>query len=189
MKPRFFTHQSAFIDPGAEIGAGTKIWHSSHIMSTAKIGQDCTIGQNCFVAGVIGNGCKLQNNVNVYHGVTLGNWVFCGPSMTFTNVINPRAKYSKNGQYLNTIVKDGASLGAHATILCGITIGSWSLVGAGSIVTKDVPDYAIVLGNPARFHGWICECGEKLPDSFKTATCQSCRRKYQMIKKLVKQKL
>lgn len=178
MKKEYFCDPTAVIDPGAKIGSGTKIWQCSHIMKTAVIGKNCVIGQNCFVAGKVKNGCKLQNNVNVYDGVELGDWVFCGPSMTFTNDINPRAKYPKNGQYLSTLVGNGVTLGANCTILCGVTIGSWAFIGAGSVVTKNIPAYALVYGNPAKLKGWVCECGAKLPLKFKQIICQTCHRRY-----------
>ena len=187
MSDKFFKDSSAIIDDNVKIGDGTKIWHNSHIMSGAVIGADCSIGQNCFVAGVMGKGCKLQNNVNLYKGVELEDYVFCGPSMTFTNDLNPRAKYSKNGKFIKTIVGEGASLGANCTIVCGVKIGRWALVGAGSVVTKDIPDYAIVFGNPARLKGWICECGEKLPKDFKESECKKCGRKYKKTKEKVEE--
>ena len=174
----YFAHESAFIDDGAVIGEDTKIWHNAHVMGSAKIGKDCVVAQNCFVAGVIGNGCKLQNNVNVYEGVKLADFVFCGPSMTFTNDLNPRAKYPKNGKYVETIVSEGTTFGANCTVVCGIKIGKWTLVGAGSVVTKDIPDYALVYGNPAILKGFMCECGEKLPNEFETIECKKCGRKY-----------
>ncbi len=175
---KYYTHLSAFIDKGAVIGENTKIWHNAHVMPTAKIGKDCVVAQNCFVAGVVGNGCKLQNNVNVYEGVILEDFVFCGPSMTFTNDINPRSKYPKNRKFIETRVLKGATLGANCVVVCGIKIGKWSLVGAGAVVTKNVPNYAIVVGNPAKFLGWICECGEKLANDFKMIKCKKCGRKY-----------
>lgn len=175
----FFKHESAIVEKGVKIGKGTKIWHHSHIDKSAVVGKNNTIGQNCYIAGIIENHCKIQNNVNVYLGVILEDYVFCGPSMTFTNVSTPRAKYPKNGNYEKTLVKTGASIGAHATILPGITIGSWTLIGAGSVVTKDIPNYAIAYGNPAKVRGWICECGKKLPKEFKKAACKNCLRAYQ----------
>lgn len=174
----YFVHPSAFVDEGARIGEGTKIWHNAHVMPMARIGNNCVVAQNCFVAGVVGNGCKLQNNVNVYEGVKLEDFVFCGPSMTFTNDINPRSKYPKNKKFVETKVLEGATLGANCVVVCGVKIGKWSLVGAGAVVTKDVPDYAIVVGTPARVHGWICECGEKLPNEFATTECKKCSKKY-----------
>jgi UDP-2-acetamido-3-amino-2,3-dideoxy-glucuronate N-acetyltransferase len=174
----YFVHESAYVDEGVSIGKGTRIWHFCHIMAGAKIGENCTLGQNTFVGrGVkIGNSCKIQNNVSVYEGVTLEDGVFCGPSCVFTNDPNPRALYSKGSQYLPTLVRCGASIGANATILCGITIGRQALIGAGSVVTADVPDYAIVYGVPAKVQGWICECGTKLSFKNGEACCSACGR-------------
>jgi UDP-2-acetamido-3-amino-2,3-dideoxy-glucuronate N-acetyltransferase len=148
----YFVHESSYVDEGAEIGEGTKIWHFCHIMSGAKIGRNCSIGQNVNIASkaVIGNGVKIQNNVSIYDGVEIEDDVFCGPSCVFTNVINPRAFVERKDEYRKTIVKKGASIGANATIVCGVTIGEYALIGAGSVVTRDVPDYAVVYGNPAR---------------------------------------
>lgn len=179
MKVDYFAHNTAFIDDGCQIGEGTKIWHNSHIMKNAEVGENCIIGQNCFIAGKMGNGCKVQNNVNVYEGVELGDWVFCGPSMTFTNDLNPRSKYPKNGAYVPTIVEDGVSIGANVTVVCGITLGKWCFIGAGSVVTKDIPAYAVAYGNPARVKGWICECGEFLPEEFEETECKKCAKKYE----------
>jgi len=178
MSKKFFAHSSAIVDKGSQIGQGTKIWHNAHVTDTARIGKSCSIGQNCYIAGIVGNNCKIQNNVNVYHGVELGNYAFCGPSMTFTNILNPRSKYPQKGKYIKTKVGEGVSFGAHCTIVCGIEIGEWAFIGAGSVVTKDIPAYAIVFGTPARIKGWMCECGEKLESEFKTCTCKKCKRKY-----------
>lgn len=184
----YFVHETAVVDQPCEIGGGTKIWHFSHIMAGAKIGENCVIGQNCFVGGraVLGNGVKLQNNVSVYDLVTLEDWVFVGPSAVFTNDLNPRAKYPKGGQWVPTLVKEGASIGANSTILCGITIGRWAMVGAGAVVVRDVPDYGIVVGNPARLVGYMCECGRRLSFSGNEATC-SCGRRYRMIEGVVRE--
>jgi UDP-2-acetamido-3-amino-2,3-dideoxy-glucuronate N-acetyltransferase len=178
MKTKYFIHSSAEVDKGAKIGSGTKVWHNSHITDSAVVGKSCILGQNCYVAGRIGSHCKLQNNVNLYQGVTLEDYVFCGPSMTFTNDINPRAKYPKDGKWLKTKVKEGASLGAGTVILCGIVIGKWAFVGAGSVVTKNIPDFGLYYGNPAAFKGWICECGAKMTMDFTKYTCKNCSRKY-----------
>ncbi|MDH7604137.1 MAG: acyltransferase, partial [Melioribacter sp.] len=163
---KYFKHESAYIDENVEIGEGTKIWHFSHIQSGARIGKFCVIGQNVNIGNnvIIGNYVKIQNNVSVYEGVTLEDYVFCGPSMVFTNVLNPRSLYPQKGSeyYIKTLVKYGATLGANCTIVCGVTIGKFAFVGAGAVVTKDVPDYGLVVGNPAKLIGWMSEAGEKL---------------------------
>jgi UDP-2-acetamido-3-amino-2,3-dideoxy-glucuronate N-acetyltransferase len=159
----YFVHESSYIDEGAEIGEGTKIWHFCHIMSGAKIGKNCSLGQNVNVGSraVIGDGVKIQNNVSVYDDVIIEDDVFCGPSCVFTNVINPRAFVERKHEYRKTVVKKGATIGANATIVCGVTIGKYALVGAGSVVTRDVPDYALVYGNPAKVHGKVDIDGNK----------------------------
>ena len=159
----FFLHESSYVDEGAVIGEGTKIWHFCHIMNGAKIGNNCSIGQNVYIGSraVIGNNVKIQNNVSVYDDVIIEDDVFCGPSCVFTNVINPRAFIERKNEYKKTIVKKGASIGANATIVCGVTIGEYALIGAASVVTRDVPDHALVYGNPARFHGRVGESGDK----------------------------
>lgn len=163
-KKTYFIHESSYVDEGAKIGRGTKIWHFSHIMSGAVIGENCSIGQSCTVENraVLGNRVKVQNNISVYGMVEIADDVFLGPSMVFTNDINPRAPFPKKGNWMPTKVMQGASIGANATILCGITIGKWALVGAGAVVTKDIPDYAVVMGNPARVSGYVCKCGKKM---------------------------
>ena len=160
----YFKHESSYVDEGAEIGEGTKIWHFCHIMSGAKIGSNCSLGQNVNVAGkaVIGNGVKIQNNVSIYDRVEIEDDVFCGPSMVFTNVINPRAFVERKTEYKKTVLKKGCSIGANATVVCGVTIGEYALVGAGSVVTKDVPPYSLVYGNPARVHGKVDKEGNIL---------------------------
>jgi len=162
----YFIHESSYVDEGAEIGEGTKIWHFCHVMGMAKIGKKCSLGQNVNIGSraVIGNGVKIQNNVSVYDDVIIEDDVFCGPSCVFTNVINPRAFVERKNEYKKTIVKKGASIGANATIVCGVTIGEYALIGAGSVVTKDVPAYSLVYGNPARLHGRVDENGEKVRD-------------------------
>jgi UDP-2-acetamido-3-amino-2,3-dideoxy-glucuronate N-acetyltransferase len=183
-KNSYFAHPSSFVDPPCEIGARTRIWHFSHIMSNCTIGPDCNIGQNVVVSpGVrIGRNVKIQNNVSVYTGVILEDDVFCGPSMVFTNVLNPRSHVPRRDQYRTTVVKQGASLGANSTIVCGITIGRYALVGAGAVVTRDVPDYALILGVPGRVRGWVCNCGctLDLPAtlSHHRARCLECGRSY-----------
>jgi len=176
----YFAHETAIIDKGCEIGAETKIWHYSHILSGSKIGANCNIGQNVVIGpdAVIGNKCKIQNNVSVYKGVTLEDGVFCGPSMVFTNIYNPRAEIGKMDQVRPTRVKKGATLGANCTIVCGHTIDSYAFIGAGAVVTKDVADHALMVGNPARQIGWACKCGERIDES--TMTCPFCRKKYKL---------
>lgn len=173
-----FVHESSYVDEGANVGAGSKVWHFCHIQSGAVIGKNCSLGQNVNVAGNvrIGNGVKIQNNVSVYEGVVLEDYVFCGPSMVFTNDLTPRSRYPKGREgYLKTQVKEGASIGANATVVCGTVIGRWAMIGAGAVVTADVPDYALVVGVPAKQVGWVCECGQRLGEDYK---CESCGRGY-----------
>lgn len=179
----YFVHQSSYVDEGCEIGAGTSIWHFSHVMTGARIGRGCNIGQNVVISPqvVIGDNVKIQNNVSVYTGVVLEDDVFCGPSMVFTNVINPRSHVSRKHEYLATLVKRGASLGANATIVCGHSIGAYAFVGAGAVVTRDVPDHALVTGNPGRVVGWMCRCGVKLASGARApeeASCSACGTQY-----------
>lgn len=174
----YFAHDSSYIDDHVSIGEGTRIWHFCHIQSGAIIGRNCTLGQNVNVANnvKIGDGCKLQNNVSLYEGVELKDYVFCGPSCVFTNDLTPRAKYPKGSSaYLKTLVEEGASIGANATIVCGHTVGRWALIGAGAVVTDDVPSHALMLGVPAKRKGWVCKCGESLGDSL---SCDRCKRAY-----------
>jgi UDP-2-acetamido-3-amino-2,3-dideoxy-glucuronate N-acetyltransferase len=182
---RFFIHESSFVDDEVHIGPGTKIWHFSHIQSGATIGRDCVLGQNVNVGNnvTIGDFVKIQNNVSVYEGVTLENYVFCGPSVVFTNIKVPRCKYPQLGSafYVKTLVKEGASLGANSTIICGVSIGRYAMIGAGAVVTKDVQDYALVVGNPARRTGWVSEAGERLQfDSEGVAICARTKQVYRI---------
>ena len=173
MSKQYFVHPSAYIDDDVVVGEGTKIWHFCHILPHTEIGQKCTIGQNVVIGPdvIVGNGCKIQNNVSLYKGVTLEDDVFCGPSMVFTNVFNPRAHIRKMDEARPTLVKKGATLGANCTIVCGVTIGCFAFVGAGAVVTRDVPDHALVYGNPAVVHGWVCACGEKLGEDRRCPAC------------------
>ena len=171
-------HPTAVVDDGAKLGEGTKVWHFCHVEGTAVVGQKCSIGQNAYIGQrtVIGDGCKLQNNVSIYEGVTLGNGVFCGPSCVFTNDLTPRALFPKGHEhFVQTIVEDGASIGANATIVCGHRIGRCAMVGAGAVVTKDVPPHALVLGVPAEVRGHVCTCGELLRGAL---TCPQCGRHF-----------
>lgn len=180
----YFVHESSYIDEGAEIGDGSQIWHFSHIMKGVRMGEKCKIGQNVVIGPqvTLGNNVKIQNNVSVYQGVTLEDDVFCGPSMVFTNVPTPRCAFPRNtgDDFLPTLVKRGASIGANATVICGNTIGEHALIGAGAVVTKDVKPYSIVYGNPARHHGWACECGVVLEVKDDRTTCPSCERQYEV---------
>ena len=179
-KKDWFAHESAYLDADVNIGENTKIWHFSHILSGSRIGKNCNIGQNVVIGPdvIIGNGCKVQNNVSIYKGVILEDHVFCGPSMVFTNVYNPRSEISKMDEMRQTIVKRGATIGANATIICGNTIGHYAFIGAGAVITKDVPDYALMVGNPARQIGWSCRCGERLSEQL---ACLSCARKFMKV--------
>jgi UDP-2-acetamido-3-amino-2,3-dideoxy-glucuronate N-acetyltransferase len=184
---KYFVHESSFIDENVNIGEGTKIWHFSHILSNVNIGEDCVIGQNvCIGPNVnIGNNVKIQNNVSVYEGVTLEDDVFCGPSMVFTNVSTPRSSHPKDkSEYSKTLVRKGTTIGANSTVVCGVILGKHSFVGAGSVVTRDVPDYAMVYGVPAKIKGWVCECGNKIVFTDKETACDKCDKKYRKINKL-----
>jgi UDP-2-acetamido-3-amino-2,3-dideoxy-glucuronate N-acetyltransferase len=178
--PTAFVHESAYVDDGAEIGAGTKVWHFCHVLGGAVIGARSSLGQNVVVMNgtKIGNNVKIQNNVSVYEGVELEDDVFCGPSMVFTNVMNPRSHVSRKNEYRRTLVKRGASIGANATVVCGATLGEYAFVGAGAVVAKDVPAFALMIGVPAHRIGWMCQCGERLPDSG-NGTCAVCSSTYE----------
>jgi len=196
---KYFSHPTAVIDQPCEIGEGTRIWHFTHVMSGAQIGRGCSIGQNVFIGKdvVIGNNVKIQNDVSVFEEVTLEDDVFCGPSMVFTNVINPRSHISRKDEYRKTLVRRGATIGANATIVCGHTVGEFAFIGAGAVVTKDVPDYALVLGNPGRIRGWMCQCGVRMAGNSKprakgkakakkpssagiVLSCSACGARYRM---------
>lgn len=185
MSKEYFAHETACIDDGAEIGAGTKIWHFSHIMPNSKIGRNCNFGQNVVISPQcrIGDNVKIQNNVSVYTGVIIEDDVFCGPSMVFTNVINPRSHIERKAEYKETLIRKGATIGANATVICGHTLGRFCFIGAGTVVTRDVPDYGLVVGNPGRLRGYMCYCGHKLQidnskDSVVHCECQSCGRNF-----------
>ena len=179
----FYHHPTAIIDPGAQIGADTKIWHFCHVMSGAVIGEQCSLGQNVFVADgvILGKNCKVQNNVSLYSGVICADDVFLGPSMVFTNVYNPRSAVNRKGEYRQTWVERGVTIGANATVLCGIRIGAYAFIGAGAVVLKDVPAYALLVGNPAKAIGWMSEYGERLYfDEQNLATCPGSGERYQL---------
>lgn len=177
----YFAHESAYIDDGAVIGKGTKIWHFSHVMPGAVIGEHCNLGQNVVImpGTVLGDNVKVQNNVSIYEGVTLEDDVFCGPSCVFTNVINPRSHVSRKAEYKPTVVRRGASIGANATVVCGVTLGTYCFVGAGAVVTADVLPYALVVGVPARRVGWMCRCGERLQLQEGRGVCAACGATYE----------
>jgi UDP-2-acetamido-3-amino-2,3-dideoxy-glucuronate N-acetyltransferase len=180
MSADYFVHQSTYIDEPVKIGKGTRIWYFCHVMSGAEIGENCNIGQNVFIGKNvrIGNGCKIQNNVSVYEGVELEDYVFCGPSIVFTNVINPRSHIERKDEFQRTLVRKGATIGANATILCGISVGEYAFIGAGAVVTKDIPAYSIVVGNPAKLAGWICKCGVRIEFKDGIAACSACGMRY-----------
>ena len=180
--PPPFVHPTAVVDPGADLGPGAKVWHFCHVSAGARIGVGSSLGQNCYVARdvVVGGNCRIQNNVSLYEGVVLEDDVFCGPSMVFTHVLNPRSHVSRRHEYRGTLVKRGATLGANCTVVCGHTVGRYAFVGAGAVVTADVPDHALVVGVPARRAGWMCSCGERLPDPPPggTAACAACGARF-----------
>lgn len=179
-KKNYFVHKSSYVDKKVKIGKGTKIWHFCHVLEGSAIGENCKVGQNVMIGPdvKIGNNVKIQNNVSVYKGVVLEDDVFCGPSCVFTNVFNPRSEVPRMEELRQTLVNKGATIGANSTILCGITLGPYSFVGAGAVVTKDVPGFALVYGNPAKLYGWMCGCGEKLDFTGSRAKCGSCGSSY-----------
>jgi UDP-2-acetamido-3-amino-2,3-dideoxy-glucuronate N-acetyltransferase len=179
---KFWAHETAIVDAGASIGAGTRVWHWVHVCAGARIGSGCVLGQNVFVGNrvVIGDNVRIQNNVSVYDEVTLEDDVFCGPSMVFTNVVNPRAAVSRKDEYQRTVVRRGATIGANATVICGHAIGRYAFIGAGAVVTRDVPDHALMTGVPARRTAWMCRCGEKLPALSGGVACASCGARYRI---------
>jgi len=179
-KPDYFVHESSYVDEGACVGKGTKVWHFSHVLPGAQIGEGVSIGQNVNVGGKarIGNRCKIQNNVSVYDEVELEDEVFCGPGMVFTNVYNPRAFIVRKHEYRKTLVRRGATVGANATVVCGTTVGRYAFIGAGAVVNEDVPDFALMVGVPARQKGWMCKCAVKLNFAGHKATCEACGEEY-----------
>lgn len=189
--PEYFVHESSYIDPACEIGGETKIWHFCHIMAGARVGRGCVLGQNVMVGPgvVIGDGVKIQNNVSLYTGVVLEEGVFVGPSAVFTNVLTPRSHVSRKHEFRQTLVQRGATVGANATIVCGVRIGRYAFIGAGAVVTRDVADHALVYGNPARRHGWMCECGVRLSvcadGDARRLRCGSCDRRYAVVHDVV----
>lgn len=178
----YFKHDSAYVDEGAVVGEGTRIWHFSHVAGGARIGRGCTLGQNVYVAPtvIVGDGVRIQNNVSLYDGVVLEDQVFVGPSAVFTNVVNPRSEVSRKHEYRQTLARRGATIGANATVVCGHELGAYSFVGAGAVVTANVPDFALMVGVPARRLGWMCRCGERLNVEEKASTCRGCGRSYRL---------
>jgi UDP-2-acetamido-3-amino-2,3-dideoxy-glucuronate N-acetyltransferase len=188
----YTVHESSYVDEGAQVGGGTRIWHFSHVCGTARIGRECRLGQNVYVGPNcrLGDYVKVQNNVAIYEGVTLEDYVFCGPSMVFTNVRTPRSAFPRNtsDDFSPTLVRHGASIGANATIVCGVTIGAWAFIAAGAVVTKDVPDYALMAGVPAKRIGWACECGRTLSVKGFSAACDDCGRSYHIDGEIVQKR-
>jgi len=178
----YWKHETAIVDEGASIGEGTKIWHWTHVCARSTIGKNCSFGQGAYVGNDvrIGNGVKVQNNVSIYDAVELEDDVFCGPSMVFTNVINPRAHISRKHEFLKTLVKKGATIGANATVVCGTTIGKHAFIAAGAVITKDVADFALMVGVPARQAGWMCRCGHKLEATLQNTVCDKCHTRYEI---------
>lgn len=195
MAQSYISHETACIDDGAEIGSGTRIWHFCHVMPTAKLGKNCNLGQNVVISPncVVGDNVKIQNNVSVYTGVVLEDDVFCGPSMVFTNVINPRSRIERKDEYRKTLVRKGATIGANATVVCGVTLGRYCFIGAGSVVTRHVPDHGLVYGNPGRLRGYVCSCGDKLDieledSDLASVVCKSCNQEFEMVDGIVRMK-
>ena len=180
--PGYWAHGSAIIDAGAQVGEGTRVWHWTHVCGGARIGERCSLGQNVYIANNvrIGNNVKIQNNVSLYDGVTLEDDVFCGPSMVFTNVINPRSHVPRKNAYQTTLVRRGVTIGANATVVCGYTLGEYAFIGAGAVVTRDVPPYALMAGTPAKRIAWMCRCGVRLPANPARASCTACAAQYQI---------
>jgi UDP-2-acetamido-3-amino-2,3-dideoxy-glucuronate N-acetyltransferase len=180
--PDFFVHQSSYLEADVVVGEGTRIWHFCHVLAGSRIGRRCNLGQNVMVGPNVrlGDNVKVQNNVSIYEGVELEDDVFCGPSTVFTNVVNPRSHVPRKHEYRRTLVRRGATLGANCTVICGVTIGSYAFVGAGAVVTRSVPDHALVTGNPARLRGWMCACGEKIAFAGTTAVCAACGASYEL---------
>jgi len=180
MEKNYYVHPTAVVDEPSDVGEGTQIWHFSHVMAGSKIGRNCILGQNVFVGSgvVLGNNIKVQNNVSIFDGVTLEDDVFCGPSMVFTNVFNPRSFISRKKEFRKTVVEKGATIGANATIVCGNRVGSYAFIGAGSVVTKDVPDYALVYGNPGKARSWVCRCAVEIVFQSGKAVCKACGKEY-----------
>lgn len=192
MEKNYFAHESSYVDEDVEIGEGTKIWHFCHIQKGARIGKGCSLGQNVNISNhvKIGDGCKLQNNVSLYEGVELEDYVFCGPSCVFTNDLSPRAKFPKgSAAYRRTLIREGASIGANATIVCGHTVGKWALIGAGAVVVADVPDYALMLGVPAKVAGYVCKCGERIRFENDRAICPVCGVRYKKHDEIVEEEI
>ncbi len=183
-----FVHESAYVDDGATIGAGTKVWHFCHVLGGAVIGERCSLGQNVVVMNGtrMGNNVKVQNNVSIYEGVELEDDVFCGPSMVFTNVLNPRSHVSRRNEYRKTVVRRGATIGANCTVVCGYTVGEYAFVGAGAVIQRDVPPYALMVGVPAKRIGWMCQCGERLPDGPGEVRCEKSGDRYKIEKETCK---
>lgn len=180
MEKNYFVHPRAIVDEGAEIGEGTRIWACAHVMSGARVGRKCNVGENCFIEGgvIVGDGVTVKNNVALYSGAEIGDDVFLGPSCVFTNVINPRSFISRKNVFKKTVVSKGSSIGANATVICGHTVGRYAFIGAGAVVSKDVPDYALVYGCPAEIRGWVCRCGVKLLFQGGSSTCLECGKRY-----------